>query len=107
MSNVTQTQTTSATISVTGAGTPKITPLDITSTSSEFSHSLTNNLKQLMVRSRVGATLQYAWGAGETTTNYVTIEKKAVLELTNLNFVGKVLYLRADKVGVVEIQELY
>ena len=91
----------------TSATAVKITNLNITSTGSEFSHSLTNNLKQLMVRSRVGATIQFAFTVSESGTKYATIEKKAVLKMEALDFSSKVLYLQADKTGIVEILELY
>ena len=86
---------------------PKITNLNVTSTGSQFSHTLVNALKQLMIKSRVGANIQFCWTAGETNTKYVTINKNTVLELQDLSFTGKVLYLQADKVGIVEIHELY
>lgn len=85
----------------------KVTNLDITTADIQFSHTLTSDLKQIMVRSRVGATIQYCWITGETNTNFITIERNAVLYLNDLAFTGKVLFIQTDITGIVEIQELY
>ncbi len=107
MSNVTQTQATTASVTLVASTTPKVTNLNVTSAGNEFSHALTSGLRQLMVRSRVGANIQFCWTTGETNTKYMTISRNSVLELQDLSFTGKVLYLQADKIGIVEIHELY
>lgn len=107
MSITTVTSSGQQSITVSGAQNIKITNLNVTSADTEFSHALTTNLRQLMVRSRVGADIQYCFVTGETNTKYMTISKGSVLELIDLDFSSKTLYLQADKTGIVEIQELY
>lgn len=79
-----------------------------TAGTSETSHALISDLKQLIIRSRdVTATLQIAYTATESGTKYMTIRPHTVYEVMDLKFSGVTLYITADKTTVVEIQELY
>lgn len=81
---------------------------NINASTSETSHTLITNLRQLIIRARENtAKLQLAYTVGESTTNYITVEPHCVLELKELKFSGVTLYITANKTTVVEIHELY
>ena len=94
-------------VDIVNAETPLITNLSIGSTSTEFSHALQAGLKQIVVRSRVLATLQLAFVATESGTKYITLKPGTVLELNDLDFSSKTLYVQSDTITTVEILELY
>lgn len=84
-----------------------ITNFSVGSIGTEYSHSLTNGLKQVIIRSRIGANIQFSFTSGESGTKYITIPKGSTLHIEGLTFSGKTLYFQTDKVGIVEILELY
>ena len=92
---------------VLGAQSVAITNYNIAIASTEYSHSLQSNLKQLIIKPRGDARLQVSFASGESGTKYVTIPKGAVLNMSDLTFSGKTLYMQANKTGIVEIMELY
>lgn len=107
MSNVTVT-TTKQSISIVGSQSTKITNLSLANSGTEYSHSLTANLKQLIIRSRGIAKLQISFTNGESGTKYITIPKGSNLSLIDLDFISKTLYLQSDTNSTtVEILELY
>lgn len=74
--------------------------------STEFNQVLTNNTKQLLIRCRGKATVQFSFTSGESGTKYITIEKNAVYKASDLNLVNKTLYMQVDAANqVVEIEE--
>ena len=89
-----------------GGTTPLITNLSISSTNTEFSHTLQNNLKKFVLRSRDKAELKVAFTATESGTNFIPVVAGAVLTLEGLNFSGKVLYIQSPKINTVEILEI-
>ena len=107
MSNVTQTATQNVTATLGGAQNVKITHVSIGTISTEVSHSLQANLKQLRFRHQGSGKLQYAFVATESSTNYFSVHKGCLEHIENISFGSKVLYIQSDKVGTVEIMELY
>lgn len=86
----------------------EITNLTVALSSTEYSHSLKNGLKTLIIKCRTTAKLQIAFVATETSTKYITIQSGASLELDGIAFTGKTLYVQANKPSViVEIIECY
>ena len=85
----------------------KITNLAMATPSTEVSHAFTSNLKQVIIRSRTIANLQYSFTSGESGTKYITVKRGITLELVNLDFTGVTLYVQADKATTLEIQELF
>lgn len=85
----------------------KITNLNITSTGSEFNHNLTANTKQLIIKSRVNAVVQLSFTSGQTNTIFYTIPRYNELNLSDLDLTSKTVYVECDKIGVLEIIELY
>ena len=107
MSNVTQTSTQNITATLGGATNIEITNFAITTINSEVSHNLKTNLKELIVRAREAANIKLSFVSGESGTKYLTVFKGTALSLSNISFTAKVLYFQSDKVGTVEIVELY
>lgn len=109
MSNISQTIGKSSTsVTVSGSGNVKITNLLLTTKDTEYSHSLTNNLKSVIIKCREMAVLKLAFVNGESGTKYITIHGGCAFTLDNLEFVSKIAYIQASKDAVtVEIMELY
>jgi len=87
---------------------PTITNLALSATpTTEGSHTLATNLKQLLIRPRQGnAKLQFAFVATESATKYITIEKGCGYFVDKINLTGKTLYIQSDKAStIVEILE--
>ena len=61
----------------------------------EYSLALQSNLKQLIIRNRDGAQMQLSFTSGQSGTNYLTISRNAVFELTYLDFTAETVYLQA------------
>lgn len=86
----------------------EITNLSIVNANTEYSHALTNGLKQLRIRCRGIADLQYSFVSGESGTKYFTIFKGTCDSIIDLDFDSKVLYIQSNKASViVEIMELF
>ena len=95
-------------VTLAASTTPKITNLLLTNSDTEYSHALTTNLKQCIIRSRQFAKLQVCFVSAESGSKYITIPKGTSLSLNDLDFTGKTLYLQSDTSSVtVEILELY
>jgi len=84
----------------------RVTNLVIGSTSTEFSHALQDGLKQLILRSREKATIQFTFVSGETATKFISLRPGAVLTLDNIDFTSKTIYMESNATTVVEILEL-
>ena len=93
-------------ITLSGAQNVNIRNLSVTA-SVEVSQALTNNLKGVIIRARGIANLQVAFVSTESQTLYFTIPKRAALELQNIDFVSKTLYVTSDSNTTVEILETY
>ena len=90
-----------------GAENIKITNLAITTPNSEQSHSLTTNLKTLIIRSRGLANAQISFTATESGTKFFTIPRGTTFRQEHLNFSGETLYVQCDKTTTMEILEFY
>ena len=97
----------SGNFSVGGATTPLISNLDIPLVNNEVEFILQNNLNQIIIRSRVSATIKYSFVSGESGTNYFTIKSGTVLFLDALTFNSKKIYFQSDTTTIIEILELY
>ena len=72
----------------------------------EFSQALTDNTKQLLLRCRGDAKIQFTFVSGESGTKYITLEGRAVYQVSSLNLTSKTLYMQADAASqVIEIEE--
>ena len=72
----------------------------------EFSQALSLNTKQFIIRTRGNGTLKIAFNNGESGTNYVTLQKHAVLSQGDLDLTGITLYMQCDKISeTIEILE--
>lgn len=84
-----------------------ITNLSLPDINTEVSHTLNANLKQLTIRSRSLATIKIAFTISESATKYLTLKAGAVLELNDLDFSSKIIYLQSGTITIVEIFELH
>jgi len=75
----------------------------------EYSHLLSNSLKQIIIKSRTTrADLKIAFVSTESGTKYITIWSGSQFSIADLNFSGKTLYVQSSKdATVVEIVELF
>lgn len=107
---ISQTSNLSGTISASLAGAKniKITNLSMPLALTEYSLVLQANLKEIMIRNRTDATLQYAFILGDSSLKYITIPKGCRETIAGLDLTGNTLYLQANKAGTVsEIRELF
>lgn len=88
-----------------GATDVTITNLSVGTT--ETSHSLQTGLRKLIIRSRDKAELYISFIVGGTATNFITLKKGCVLEMSDLEFDSKTLYIKADLSNTVEIVETF
>lgn len=96
------------TAQVTASKNTKVTNLVLTTANTEYPHSLTDKVKQLMLRNRDSCSTKVAFNVGESGTTFVTVSTGAVLTLTDLDFSSKTLYIQSTKNGsIIEILELY
>ena len=107
MSVTTVTAAGTQSVTVQGSTQHKITNKVIATPNSEVSHALSSNLKGLIVRARDIADTKISFTSGESGTKYVTIPKRAALELNDLSFASETLYLQTSIATTVEILELY
>jgi hypothetical protein len=78
----------------------------LTLANTEYSISLQNGLKQLIISSRTRATLKCTLAAGESGSKYKTIYYGGSWHMVDLDFTGKTLYIQSDVPStVVEIVE--
>lgn len=90
-----------------GANAMKITNLPLSIADTEYSHSLEDNLKQVLITNRMNANIKLAFIVNESGSNYFTIPKGCTLSMTDLDLDGKILYMQANTSSVVEIMEFY
>jgi hypothetical protein len=101
--------------SVRGTSTPvgsstttKIINLPLPTADTEVSHSLSANLKQIIIRLRDYADLKFSFVSTESGTKFITIPKGTTLVLSELNFTGTSIYFQSPKSSqIVEILELF
>jgi hypothetical protein len=104
--NVSPTFKPTGSVAISGAQNVNIINKSVTA-SIEASQALTANLKSIIIRARGVAKLQVAFVSTESQTKYLTIPKKASLELNLIDFSAKTLYVTSDLTTIVEIMELY
>jgi len=97
-----------ASVAINGATDIKITNLSLPTSGTEVSHTFTDTLKSITLRSRNKSQIQYCFVSGESNTKYVTLRPNAVLNMDGLSFLGKTIHMQSSTDGeVVEIQETY
>ena len=84
-----------------------ITNKVVATPSSEVSHVLQTNLKQLKIRARGNSKIQYTLVSGQSGTTYATIPKGCTDWIMELNLSGKTLYLQTSIADIIEITEFY
>lgn len=85
----------------------KITNFDILIANIEYSHSLQNNLSQLLVKNREMAITKLCFINGNSNIEYVTIYPGCIFSLDEINFSGNSIYFQSNKICKLEIVELY
>lgn len=94
------------TADIESATTPKIYRVSCNVASTEYSQSLTDHTKQLLIRCDGKAKVRIAWASGETATKYFTIERGVTITESGLDLVGKTIYFSCDlNSQIVEIRE--
>lgn len=91
----------------TGTSSLLVTNKTIATPSTEVSHALQTNVKQLIIRSRAAADLQIAFISGQSGTTYITLRKGAVFSLDGVNLASSTVYMQASIATTVEILEIY
>lgn len=85
-----------------------ITNLSLPSANTEVTHVLSLNLKEIMIKARGNAKLQFTFTALESGTKFVTIPKGTAHILSDLDFAAETLYIQSSLAGeTVEILELF
>ena len=88
------------------ASTPTITNLSVPLANTEVSHALTASVKEIYLRVRGIANLQYAFTATESGTKFITVPKGAHHIIEGINITSGTLYVQCDKASqTVEIRE--
>lgn len=79
------------------------------SAGTEYSHTLQSNVKVLEFQVvNTDATLQYAFTATKSGTEYITVSVGCREEFSGIKFSSDTLYIQSDKAGsILEILELY
>lgn len=73
----------------------------------EYPFALQDNVKQITISARGRAKVLIAFVAGETATNYMTLDKGQTRIFTSLDLTGKYLYFNSNlNSTVMEIVEL-
>jgi len=86
---------------------PLISNLVMPLADTEYSHVLNDAVKQVLIRCRNSAKIQLSFEVGESDITYLTIPKGVTLNLENIKFHGKVIYVRSNVASIVlEILEL-
>lgn len=94
-------------VTISAATDSKITNYVVPLSNTEYSHALVNGLKQLLIRSREKCTVHFAFVSGESLTKYMTILPGVALNVSDLDFTGKVLYFNCSVPCTLEILEFY
>ena len=94
-------------IGATTATEPFITNVPILLAATEYSHVLNDAVKQVIIRCRESATIQYCFVALQSNSVFMTLPKHNTMGLDLIKFTGKTLYFRSDVGSVVlEVLEL-
>lgn len=85
-----------------------ITNLSVPVAATEVSLALETDVQQILIRSRIRATLQIGLAVGESGSNYITLKPGAVLTLDKMKLNSQTIYLQSD-VGsnTIEILQWY
>lgn len=95
-------------VDIANATETKITNLPMPIANTEYLHDLVDGLKQLRIRCRGIADMQYSFVIGESSTKYFSIYKGTCDNLIDLDFTSKTLYIQSNKNSMIaEIMELY
>jgi len=84
--------------------TSTVNNVTVTLADTEQAIALPANTKKFLIRSRNNGTIRLAYGVGETSTDYLTINKKAVY--TNENFyTSQTIYIQSSVTGdILELE---
>lgn len=83
---------------------PTIYNVSMPLANTEYSQSLSNNTKRLLIRCRTRSDIRFAFQPGHTATTYVTLKGGAVYSEENLDLDGATIYLRSTEAAqIVEI----
>ena len=85
----------------------KITNLVVANPNDEVTHTLQDEVKQIIIRNRDYLKTQIAFEVNESGTNFFTIGRGNTLALDSLFFTGESIYLQCPASCVVEIIEFY
>jgi len=78
------------------------------SATTETDHTLTTNVKSVILKSTALTDVRLAFSSGGTTSgDYFTLDAGTNICLSGLSFGGKILYVRADSATTLEILELH
>lgn len=85
-----------------------ITNLSVPVAATEVSLALETDVQQILIRSRIRATLQIGLAVGESGSNNITLKPGAVLTLDKMKLNSQTIYLQSD-VGsnTIEILQWY
>lgn len=102
MSNQTQTARSKPIL----ASNPTIYNLSMPTANTEYSQSLNNSTKKILIRTRNGSQAKFAFVAAGTTTAWITIKSGAVYFEENLDLNSATIYIQSSGTGeVAEILE--
>jgi len=94
------------TLTVALAATPTITNLSAPVANTEVSHALQANVKKFLIRSRLRATIQFAFVSTESGTKFITMKPNTSYYEQDLKLSGVTLYLQTTVAGnTIEILE--
>lgn len=87
------------------ATTPKVVNVPVSNAWQEVSYNFANNTNKISMRVRDGyAKIQYAWEAGKSGTDFITVQMGNVETIEGVELQGKTLYFQLSKGSkVVEI----
>jgi len=95
-------------VTIKEATTQKITNLDLILQNTEYSHTLTNGVKKLMIRSRSKGEIKFTLTQNESGSNYITINAGAVYFIDNISLNLSVMYMQSSQANnIIEIEEWY
>lgn len=85
--------------------TPKITNFNIVATSTEYSITLTNGTRKLLIKHRDGGIIEFSFTSGLPT--FIKIPKGVSYSESDLNLQGQTLYFTSNKTGTLEVLEWF
>lgn len=108
MANInTQFKPKSLNVTISASTDVEITNYSVALADTEYSHTLQDNLKQILIKNRNAARTKIAFVLGESLTKYMTILPGTVLTVSDLDFSSKVLYFNCSVPCTLEIIEFY